>query len=100
MILIKKGRLIDPGTCRDEVVDVLIGGGTIARIDKDIATDGRRSGHRRGRVDRGAGPYRRAYAPEGARLRVEGDDQDRNDGGGAGRLHVDRLHGQYGPGKR
>ncbi len=37
MILIKKGRLIDPGTCRDEVVDVLIRGGAIARIDKDIA---------------------------------------------------------------
>ncbi len=36
MILIKKGRLIDPGTCRDEVVDVLIRGGAIARIDKDI----------------------------------------------------------------
>ncbi len=37
MILIKKGRLIDPGTCRDEVVDVLIRGGTIAKIGKDIA---------------------------------------------------------------
>jgi dihydroorotase len=37
LILIKKGRLIDPGTCRDEVVDVLIEGGAIARIDKDIA---------------------------------------------------------------
>ena len=37
MILIKKGRLMDPGTCRDEVVDVLISGATIARIDKDIA---------------------------------------------------------------
>ncbi len=37
MILIRKGRLIDPGTCRDEVVDVLIRGGTIARIDKEIA---------------------------------------------------------------
>jgi dihydroorotase len=37
LILIKKGRLIDPGTCRDEVVDVLIRGGTIAKIGKDIA---------------------------------------------------------------
>jgi dihydroorotase len=40
LILIKKGRLIDPGTCRDEVVDVLIRGGTIARIGKDIALTG------------------------------------------------------------
>ncbi len=40
MILIRKGRLIDPGTCRDEVVDVLINGDTIARIDKDIAETG------------------------------------------------------------
>ena len=35
-ILIRKGRLIDPKTDRDEIVDVLIRGGAIARIDKDI----------------------------------------------------------------
>ncbi len=37
MILIRKGRLMDPGTGRDEVVDVLIQGDAIARIDTHIA---------------------------------------------------------------
>ncbi len=37
MILIKGGRLIDPATRRDEVVDALIDGGVIARIDTGIA---------------------------------------------------------------
>ena len=36
MILIKKGRLLDPMTDRDEVLDVLISGDTIAKIDKNI----------------------------------------------------------------
>lgn len=37
MILIKRGRFIDPATRRDEIVDVLIAGDAIARIDKDIS---------------------------------------------------------------
>jgi dihydroorotase len=36
MILIKKGRLLDPMTDRDEVLDVLISGDSIAKIDKNI----------------------------------------------------------------
>jgi dihydroorotase len=36
LILIKKGRLLDPATDRDEVLDVLISGDSIAKIEKNI----------------------------------------------------------------
>ena len=36
MILIKNGRVVDPVSQTDEVMDVLIGDGMIARVEKDI----------------------------------------------------------------
>lgn len=40
MILIRNGRVLDPASCLDEVLDILIDGETIARIDKKIAAAG------------------------------------------------------------
>jgi dihydroorotase len=40
LILIKNGRLIDPSSSRDEMVDLLIDGETIARIDRNISGAG------------------------------------------------------------
>ncbi len=39
-ILIRNGRLIDPKTDRDEIVDVLIEGDAIARIGADLSSEG------------------------------------------------------------
>ena len=36
MILIKNGRIVDPVSNRDEVMDILIDGKTIVKIDKNI----------------------------------------------------------------
>ena len=36
MILIRKGRVVDPVTGRDEVLDVLLDGNTICKIGKDL----------------------------------------------------------------
>ena len=36
MILIRKGRVVDPVTGRDEVLDVLLDGNTICKTGKDL----------------------------------------------------------------
>jgi dihydroorotase len=39
-ILIKNGRLIDPATDRDEVVDIFVSGSAIEKIDKGVTQTG------------------------------------------------------------
>ena len=39
MILIKNGRVVDPVTGTDEIMDVLVDGNTIAKTGKDLNVD-------------------------------------------------------------
>ena len=49
-ILIKNGRVIDPGGGRDEVADVAIARGKIARVGKGIAAKARKTVNARGKI--------------------------------------------------
>ena len=94
--LLKGGRVVDPANGRDGAFDVLIDGGRIARVGRDLPVDAGTtvvdipSGLRRL-----PGPDRHPRAPARAGPGAQGNDRHRHGGGGRRRLHGRRLHAEH-----
>ena len=94
-LLITNGRVVDPAASLDALRDVRIRTDALPRSARHLATERRGSGHRRTRRHRRPGLHRHARASARARLSREGDDRDRNRGGGARRFHRGGLYAQH-----
>ena len=98
--LLKGGRVVDPANGRDGVFDVLIDGGRIARVGRDLPAERRPRRRDPERPRRLPGPHRHARAPARAGAGAQGDGGHRHGGGGGRRVHGGGLHAEHRAGER
>ena len=101
--LLKGARVVDPANGLDGAFDVLIDGGVIARVGRDLPAslaDGGEVVALLAGLRRLPRVHRHARAPARARAGAQGDGGHRRRVGGGRRLHRRGLHAQHPPGQR
>ena len=98
-LLLKNARVVDPRGGIDGAHDLLVEDGRVALARK--TADGFEGvGARPRRPRRLPRLHRHARPPPRARVRMEGDDRQRHQGGRGGRIHRRRVHAEHGAADR
>ena len=95
MLLLKAVHVVDPVAGRNGAFDILIDGGRIARIGRDLPADGARVVELPASLRRDARADRHARAPARAGAGAQGDDRDRHGVGRGRRIHGRRVHAEH-----